>query len=83
MKRKKRRKPINWNVQVKKPDYLPEMTKRLKARNEFFVASAIWKRINGLWVCVEASPKLEWMKKLDPGAAKLGLARRGYAWEWI
>jgi hypothetical protein len=76
--------PAIWGTpRPENPQYLSEQTKTLKARNEFFVASALWKRLNGLWICVEASPKLEWMKKLDPGTAKLELARRGCSWEWL
>jgi hypothetical protein len=73
----------NWKVFVKRPDYKPVLEKQLKARNEFFVACATWKRVDGLWMCVEAAPSLGWMKKMDPASAKLELAKRGCSWEWV
>ena len=74
----------DWEkAKLGKPDYKPVLERQLKARNEFFVALATWKRVDGLWMCVEAAPSLGWMKRMDPASAKLELAKRGCSWEWV
>ena len=48
-----------------------------------FTAGALWKRKEGQWRCILTAPIIKWMKGMEPGAAKLELARRGCSWEWV
>jgi hypothetical protein len=81
MSRRHRDEP-NWDVKVRKPDYVTSKERVMSAKNEFYEGSAVWKRVEGHWRCVKADPILFWMRKMDVGTAKLALVRRGYSWEW-
>lgn len=66
------------------PVYLPPMDLKLVARNEFFSAEALWRRRDGIWMCVSADFKLGWMKGMtDRLAAKFELIRRGCNYAWL
>lgn len=75
---------FNPKATTKPPEYRePAAEKVLRCWNEFWTAEARWRRREGIWVCVESADIIRWMRKMSPEAAKLNLARRGCAWEWI
>lgn len=65
------------------PRYPEEKAVLLRCWNDFWVAGAVWRRVEGQWVCERCAPIIRWMAKLSPVAAKMELLRRGCSWSWI
>lgn len=65
------------------PVFAPEVIRLMRVTNEYFSAGAVWKKSMGSWVCISSAPIIAWMRKCDPGRAKLECARRGLVVEWI
>lgn len=87
-RRNNHRKRRSWHVQPFVPNqasvlrYPLELTKQLQCSNEFWSATATWRRHEGIWSCSYADPVLQWMIGLDQDSAKMELLRRGCSWEW-
>jgi hypothetical protein len=71
--------------QLKLPEYSGgDVSFLLNVRNDFWDGRAVWERKDGIWTCADVSiPELRWMRKTDPAAAKLEMARLGCEWFWI
>lgn len=79
--RDKRWKSLPKPVPVKHKTSTPKL---MAASSEFFpTESARWEMIDGLWRCVKVSDNIQWMLKMEPGAAKLELSKRGFSWKWV
>lgn len=63
--------------------HVPDVVRVLHAKNEFFNAACLWRRIDGIWTCREADPGLDWIIGMTPNQAKLELARKGCSWTWL
>ena len=62
--------------------YKQNLVKYLTCSNEFYTATAVWKRVEGIWFCSHADPPLKWMIGLDQLTAKIELIKHGCSWEW-
>lgn len=62
--------------------YPPNIERLMYCWNEFWTASALWRRKDGIWSCVSAAGQVAWMKGKSPAEAKLELARLGCGWQW-
>ncbi len=47
-----------------------------------FFAGAVWSRVGGDWVCVEAAPILRWMIGKRPAFVRAYLARKKWGHGW-
>lgn len=62
---------------------IPISSKLLRVQTGYFTAGAVWKRIHGIWSCVETAPILKWMRGMDSGQAKLALLKMHATFEWV
>jgi hypothetical protein len=54
----------------------------LHIKTEFYEAVAKWKKIYGIWSCIEAMKEVRWMKGMSKERAQLELLKLGATWEW-
>ena len=55
----------------------------LEVKTDFYQAMAKWKKIYGIWSCVEAGKEVRWMVGMSKEQAQLELLRLGAKWEWL
>lgn len=60
-----------------------QISRLLRVQNEHFTVNVLWKKIHGVWSCVEVPPVLRWMKGMTPDEAKLALLRMDATFEWV
>ena len=75
----KKKKVQKWEWHEKAPGC---PWKHLEAWNEYWRGVAVWKRLGGLWSCVEADECLRWLVGMSHEKAKNELLRRGCRWKW-
>lgn len=63
--------------------YAPNTERMMYCWNEFWTASALWRRRDGIWSCVQAGEPIAWMAGKGAADAKLELARLGCQWRWM
>lgn len=56
--------------------------KFLTVSNEFWMATAIWKKVSGAWCCASADPRLKWTIGQSPDKVHLELLRLGADFTW-
>lgn len=58
-------------------------TRLLRVTTDYFCAGAIWKKISGVWSCINAAPILKWMVGMNSDKAKLALLKMGANYEFL
>jgi len=55
----------------------------LRVETDYFVAGAVWQKINCYWTCTAAAPILRWMKGRSPQQAAAALLKMGANYQWL
>jgi len=56
---------------------LPCSKQLLRVETDYFVAGAIWEKIDGAWSCTHAAPIIYWMKSRSPQQTAAALEKMG------
>ncbi len=54
----------------------------LEVKTEYFSASAVWRKVYGVWHCHSADPVIRWMKGMNQDTVKVALLQMGAEFHW-
>lgn len=57
--------------------------KILKVQTEFFTAVATWRKIGGVWSCIQADTVIQWMKGMNPNQTAAQLLKMGANYQFL
>lgn len=85
--KKRRFYPYAWNPPTPPPAPVRMGTGRLEktllVETDFFSAVATFRRIYGVWSCVDADSVLSWMKHTTMDQIKIALLKMGAQFQWL
>jgi hypothetical protein len=56
--------------------------KLLRVKTGYFQAGAVWRKVYGVWSCVNAARTIRWMVGWPARRVEVALLKMGADWEW-